>query len=62
MGIGKLLAMSCDKLLRGKFKSHAQAFHVIRRQPHDIKITTARKRTVSAQTGWSIVCAKFDFR
>ena len=38
-----------DKLVERQFKVHAQALHVIRRQPDDLKVATARQRTVSAQ-------------
>jgi hypothetical protein len=38
-----------DKLVERQLKVCAQALHIIRRQPDDIKVATARQRTVSTQ-------------
>jgi hypothetical protein len=37
------------ELLERQVKVRAQALHVIRRQPDDLEVATARQRTVSAQ-------------
>lgn len=48
LGVDERRAMLCNELLERQLKARAQARHVSRRQPDDIEITTARKRTISA--------------
>jgi hypothetical protein len=38
-----------DKLVERQFKVRSQALRVIRRQPDNLEVATARQRTVSAQ-------------